>query len=121
MALSIDRKSGWQDWADVVLAVLLFIAPWILQFAGTPAAAWNAWIGGIVVAALAISALLRFAEWEEWLIALVGLWLVLSPWLLGFAAMAAAMWSTVILGALIVISSAWKAFESHGGGHRAPA
>lgn len=132
MPLTVDQKSGWQDWANIVLAVLLFIAPWAFQFTGSPgtpevgdsaglSAAWNAWISALVVAALAIAALLRFAEWEEWLNAAVGLWLVISPWVLGFAAIPAALWSAVVLGALIAVSSGWKALEAHGGGWRATA
>lgn len=133
MALKIDQKSGWQDWANIVLAVLLFITPWVFQFTGSAegggiiettavsAAAWNAWVSALVVAALAVAALLRFAEWEEWLNVAAGIWLVVSPWLLGFASLAAAMWSAVALGALIAISSGWKALEAHGGGWRAMA
>lgn len=131
MALKIEQKSGWQDWANIVLAVLLFITPWVFQFAASPseaigavgssAAAWNAWISALIVAGLAVAALLRFAEWEEWLNAIVGVWLVISPWLLGFAGLAAAMWSAVILGALIIIASAWKAIDTHRGGTQAMA
>lgn len=119
MSLTIDRKSGWQDWARIVLAVLLFISPWVFQFTsapeggGSPLAAWNAWICGLIVAALAVAALLRFAEWEEWLSAAVGAWMVASPWLLGYEALTNALWSAVILGALITATGAWKAIESH--------
>lgn len=133
MALKIDQKSGWQDWANIVLAVLLFITPWVFQFT-TPtdttgasettavsAAAWNAWVSALVVTALAAAALLRFAEWEEWLNAAVGIWLVVSPWLLGYVALAEAMWSAIVLGALIAISSSWKALETRSGGWRATA
>src|SRR3546814_9768492 len=133
MALKSDQKSGWLDWANIVLAVLLFITPWVFQFT-TPtdttgasetnavsAAAWNAWVSALVVAALAAAALLRFAEWEEWLNAAVGIWLVVSPWLLGYVALAEAMWSAIVLGALIAISSSWKALETRSGGWRATA
>lgn len=133
MALTFNQKSGWQDWANVVLAILLFISPWVFQFAGAPAAgetggavgssaaAWNAWLCALVVAGLAVAALLRFFEWEEWLNGLIGLWIMVSPWILGFSAMAAAMWSAVVLGALIAIASFWKAVEAHQGSSQATA
>jgi hypothetical protein len=133
MALRFNQKSGWQDWANVVLAILLFISPWMFQFAvapatadaggavGNSAAAWNAWVSALVVAGLAVAALLRFFEWEEWLNGLVGLWIMVSPWVLGFSATAAAMWSAVVLGALIAIASFWKAIEAHQGGSQATA
>jgi hypothetical protein len=33
---------------------------------------------------LSIAALAAFAVWEEWLNLVAGLWLVVSPWILGF-------------------------------------
>lgn len=117
MAFGIDRKSGWHEWAALCMGVLLFFTPWFFQFAGPSVAAWNAWIGGGLVVALTIMALQRFAEWEEWMVGVLGIWLVLSPWLLGFAEMSAATWSAVVLGALIAISSGWRVFDLHGGGH----
>ena len=60
------RSDRWRDWAMLVLAVWLFLSPWILGFAvGVPAegaaaaegftlAAWNAWILGLVIAVLAL-------------------------------------------------------------------
>ena len=62
-----------QDWISLVCGALLFISPWALGFVGDLAAARTAWVGGIVIAALAIAALVQFAEWEEWVTLVVGL------------------------------------------------
>ena len=61
------RSNRWQDWATLILAIWLFISPWVLQFGGgvstTPVtaapgggpiaavsnAAWNAWVLGVIV------------------------------------------------------------------------
>jgi hypothetical protein len=37
-------------------------------------AAPNAWVSGIVIGAVAIAALTKFAEWEEWINLLLGVW-----------------------------------------------
>ena len=115
---TVRPSSAWHEWTTLVLGGLLFIAPWILGFAGASAAAWNAWIGGLVVVGLSVLALVYFQEWEEWLNAALGVWLVLSPWLLSFTSVPAAFWSTLVLGALICVVSAWKAYDAHGGGRR---
>ena len=120
MAFGMDRKSEWHDWATLFFGILLFFCPWFFGFAGMEAAALNAWIGGALVVVLAILALRRFAEWEEWVMGAIGLWLVLSPWLLGFTDIVAGTWSAIVLGALIVISAAWKLYELHGGGRHVP-
>lgn len=43
------------------------------------------------------------SHWREWLMLLFGVWLVVSPFVLGFTAVAEgmAMWSTVILGLVV--------------------
>jgi hypothetical protein len=113
MASSEDKTvDRFQDWANLILGVLLFLAPWLFGFADQALAAWNSWIAGIIVAALSVTALVRFAEWEEWVNLAVGVWLLASPWLLGFAGVRSAMWVSVILGAVIAVMAAWEAWTA---------
>jgi SPW repeat len=92
------------DVANLILGAFLFLSPWIFGFGS--AAAENANIAGIVVAALAIAALAAFAVWEEWLNLIVGLWTLVSPWVLGFGANSKAMTVSVIAGAAVAILAA---------------
>lgn len=39
--------------------------------------------------------------WEEWVNVVLGVWLILSPWILGFSGMTNAMWNAVIVGLLV--------------------
>lgn len=121
MAGSI-RSDRWRDWVMLVLAVWLFLSPWILGFtgvqliegeavAGLGAAAWNAWILGIVIGALAIWAITSFAEWHDWANGVLGIWLVVAPWILGFAAVSAAVWNHVIVGLVIVLAADWELWD----------
>ena len=100
-----------QDIANLVLAVCLFISPWVLGFAGEERAAMNAWIFSVVLAGLAIAALAAFAEWEEWVTGIVGVWLIIAPWAAGFASNMAAMWTHLVLGILVVAASGWAVWE----------
>lgn len=115
------RVDQFPDWINLILAALLFISPWVLGFVDQTNASWNAWICGIIIAALAVSAIVRFAEWEEWINALLGVWVVVSPWILGFSAVLAAVWSHVILGVLIAALACWRGWSAHHGETRAPA
>jgi hypothetical protein len=92
------------DVANLILGAFLFLSPWIFGLGGT--AAENANIAGIVIAALAIAALAAFAVWEEWLNLVVGLWTLVSPWVLGFHAETKAMTISVIVGAAVAILAA---------------
>ncbi len=109
------RATQWQDWANLVLAVWLFISPWVLGFAiagqpnatHTTTAAWNAWIVAIIIAVISIAALARAQRWEEWINLLAGIWLFISPWLLNYSGTRNALWDAVIIGAVVVILAAW--------------
>jgi hypothetical protein len=140
-----DATRRWRDWLMLVLAVWLFISPWVLRFstapmlpapagaapapaggamastAGLTTAAWNAWVLGIVIALLAIWAIAMFAQWQDWLTGICGVWLVIAPWVLRFSAMVLARWDHVIVGVLVIVLAAWELWAVRQEGARAPA
>ena len=103
----MEGQTRWQDWANLIFGVWMLISPAVLAMATTGPAAWNAYIVGIAVGVVAIIALIQPAGWEEVINLLLGLWLLASPWLVGFAAVAAAVTNQVIFGLLIVIGAVW--------------
>ena len=38
------------------------------------ASAGNAWVSGVIIGTVAVVALTKFAEWEEWVTLLLGVW-----------------------------------------------
>jgi hypothetical protein len=108
-----EPANHWQDWVNLALGVWLFLSPWILGFADFSgagpgqAASINAWIVGIIIAALSLAALQRTQPWEEWVNIIAGIWLFISPWVLGYAGLPAALWNALIVGALVFILAAW--------------
>lgn len=114
-------RSFWQDWANLALGVWLFAAPWILGYSSVSAAAWNSWIFGILITAVSLSAVILFAPWEEWANVICAIWLLVSPWLLGFASAqtAAALWNHLGVGLLVGGFALWDALE-HAAEDRVP-
>lgn len=49
----------------------------------------------------------------RWLEIIIGLWLIISPWLLGFRSISVMMWSNTLVGIILVIAGLW---EKYGGG-----
>jgi hypothetical protein len=96
------------DWLNLALAVILFVSPWVLGFTAETAAAWTAWATGIVIAILAVAAIVQFAEWEEWASVVLGVWLVVSPWVVGFTHNVVAQWTHIVLGLLIAAVAVWE-------------
>ena len=71
----MKRNEAFADVINLILAAWLFLSPWIVGFSGVMPAAWVAWLTGIAIGVFAIAALSAFAEWEEWINLILGLWL----------------------------------------------
>jgi len=94
------------DALSVVLGVCLALTPWVLGFAGEPAAAWNAWLVGAAIAVVAVGAFLAFRPWEGWVKFALGVWAIVAPWLLGFSHVDSAIYAHVIVGVMVAALSA---------------
>src|SRR5438046_8921270 len=97
-------NAKWCDVANLILGAFLFFSPWIFGFDAGKVSE-NAYISGIVIAVLAIAALAAFTVWEEWLNLIVGLWTLISPWVLGFQG-TIAMTVHVLIGAAVAVLAA---------------
>ncbi|MBN2197728.1 SPW repeat protein [Candidatus Wolfebacteria bacterium] len=51
-------------------------------------------------------------KYLNWVQLILGVWVFVSPWILGFSDITTALWSNIIAGALIVIFSLWEIFGS---------
>jgi hypothetical protein len=84
---------------NLVLGAALACAAFM--FSGTPAAAWNAGVTGLLIAAFSYAALKSYAPWTEWSNLALGCWVVAAPFLLNFVSAELATWTHVLLGACV--------------------
>ncbi len=105
------RRETILDLYNLVLATFLFLAPWLFAYAHGVARA-DDWISSAILVASSLAAMLAFAEWEEWASLILGLWVMASPWLLGFAH-TRAMAINVGVGLLITYLSALELWLLH--------
>ena len=96
----------WQDCANLVLGIWLFVSPWALGYADTVAAA-NAWVTGTGIVVFALIAAYMPKAWEEIINMLFGVWLVVSPFALGFSAATEVALHTVVVGILATAFAIW--------------
>ena len=94
------RRVSVLDMYKLVLGTFLLLAPWLFAFVYAPARV-DAVVSGMLVAALSAIALYCLTDWEEWAALALGLWVLLSPWLLRFPH-AAAMKVHIFIGVLVV-------------------
>lgn len=111
-----------QDWITLIVGILLVIAPFALTIpapegTSTLPVTVNLVASGAAAIALAIAALVAFRQWEEWLDVALGLWLIVSPWVLGFSYAQTAVWVAVAGGAVIAAMGAWTAYDEGSAGH----
>jgi len=92
---------------NLILGGWLFLAPWFLAAPAVGAWAWNAWFVGLVLIAVSVGALMKLAEWEEWIHLAVGGWLFFTPWIFGYVTMTGAAWNAWIVGVLVAAIAIW--------------
>jgi hypothetical protein len=104
-----------QDWSNVVLGAWLVIAPFILGTSSDQYSTWNAVVVGVLVLAVAIWALAApFAAAAEYINALLGAWLFVSPFVLGFAGLTTAAWNAWIVGICVALLALWAVPSTRG-------
>ena len=97
----------WQDAVNAVIGVWLVLSPWALGYAPEAMAMSNAVIVGLALVAAALGAIFVPRAWEEWTELALGAWLIVSPWLLGFAMLKIALLCAVVTGAVIAALALW--------------
>lgn len=85
------------NWTNLIFGAWLFSSPWLLQYTTLGAASWNSIVFGVAIAVFAAWALFAPKAWEEWTNLILGLWLIVSPWALGFSNQTLATWNIVIV------------------------
>ncbi len=116
MVVIMKAWTRWQDWTIGILGVILFLTPWLFGTVTMASSSWNAWIIGVVVVLLALGSLSLpgSSGIMEWITLIVGAWLFIAPWVLGFAILGSAAWAAWIIGILLVVASSWVLLEMRG-------
>ena len=101
------------NWLVAVGGAWEFLAPFILSYSQTKTALWDAIIIGIVLVVLGAWAGLAnevgTVKALSWVNAVLGLWLVIAPFILAYSGVAAAMWNDIIVGIIVLVLGIWAA------------
>ena len=96
----------WQDSTNAVLGGWLIVAPLALGFQSDLVALANTALVGLLLLAAALGAIFVPRPWEDWTETALGLWLAVSPWVLGFDN-AVARVNAVVIGLAVLTLSLW--------------
>lgn len=107
------------DLYNLLLAALLFVSPWLFRLTNG-SGKMDLWATGAVVALISLAAMIAYRDWEEWANFLLGLWLIASPWLLGFAH-TSAMHFSIGIGIVIAFLAVLDLWLHYDATHSEPA
>lgn len=100
---------------DILVGIWLIISPFLLNYSSNSTALWNDIIAGVAViifAATQTAQSNRSISWPSWVNLLIGIWLVLAPFALGYSASTVTMWNEILTGIVIIALAAFAAFSS---------
>jgi hypothetical protein len=99
----------WQDWIDVLLGGWLIVSPWQLGYALNEAATTNAYgLGTVLIVFNLISVCRLVDEGQEIFNIVLGIWLLCSPYVFGFAVDRTPTVNALVGGALIITLAVWQ-------------
>ncbi len=104
----------WQNWLNAVLGIWLILSPFILGYADLSSAAWNGIIVGIVLAVVAgwVASARVASSAPKWFCFILGVWLIFSPFILGFSSRPVPYWNNLLIGIAVALLAAWTASMS---------
>lgn len=97
---------------SLLAGLWIIISAWVFGDIYTSGNAWNSIVIGAVIA---VSSAIRFfsprsAVGLSWINALLGIWMIISPWVYGYASTnEARTWNSVIFGMIVLILGVWSA------------
>jgi SPW repeat len=114
MLLAKWRNESLFDVCNAGLAACLLSAPSLFGFTSITDASRDAWLCGAVIGALSIAAIVAYADWQEWVTLVVGLWVAASPWTLAFHTTAPpAVRIDVAVGVVVAIFAGTELWVMH--------
>lgn len=108
----------WEDWLGMLLGVLIIMSPWFPTQTGREVGdgnlglmVLNAFIVGILVLGLAQLEYVALQRWEEVAQIVLGLWLIASPAVFGYANDTVLLLMHSVLGVLVVLLGALQLWQ----------
>lgn len=105
------RRTSALDCYAAFFGLFLFASPWLFAYVSEKVRI-EVWASGAAIAAVSIAAMIAFSDWEAWVNLLLGAWLMMSPWVLGFVH-TSAMHVSIAIGSMVVFIAALELWLVH--------
>ena len=107
----VHHHRRWQDWFGITLGLLIALSPWLAAEADSQVVLWVTIAVGLWVMQFAGLQLVDLERSEEIGLMICGLWLIASPFALGYADSGTLMLWHFGLGAAVVLLAALELWQ----------
>ncbi|MEH2468719.1 hypothetical protein V1281_002024 [Nitrobacteraceae bacterium AZCC 2161] len=114
----LSTHRTWEDWCGMLLGVLIVLSPWFptqashgLAGADHSAVIINTFTVGILVFGLSQLQYVALQRWEEVAEIFLGLWLIASPYALGYSSEGMLRFMHTSLGGIVVLLAALQLWQ----------
>ncbi len=112
------RREAALDLYNLAFAAFLLASPWLFRLTNGTAKI-ELWVAGAGIAAISLAAIVAYRHWEEWANIALGLWLIVSPWVLGFTH-TRGMHFAIGIGAVVTFFALLKLWLEYDAAHFGP-
>lgn len=107
MAMQFSTRR-WQDQLMLLIGLWLIISPMVFGYPSDSTPAINAYIAGLVMAALAAFDLVQTHAWAVAVNVVVGVWVAVSPWLVDTVPDRMMTTSLLVSGIAAIVLGLWE-------------
>jgi hypothetical protein len=95
-----------------LLGIAMAVAPFVLGYRDNTIAMWTSIILGVVVLVASILEGMDVdqSKWEWWVAGIAGVLAIIAPFAFGFTALTMALWTFIVLGAVVAIVAGYEVF-----------
>ncbi len=114
-----NTHRSWEDWFGMVLGVLIVLSPWLTgqpnygfgEMSDHGIAVLNTILVGVLVFGLAQMEYIALRRWEEMCEMVLGLWLIVSPYIFGYSGGGTLRFLHATLGGLVLLLALLKLWQ----------
>ncbi len=102
-------------WLTAILGIVFLFAPFVFGYIDNVAALYTSIAAGLIVLVMSGLEFLRKdrEKWEYWVAGATGLVAMIAPFILGFQDHFSALWTSLIVGAMVVIVAGSKLYTTN--------
>lgn len=104
----------WEDYAGLMLGIVVLLSPWMAGQTAHSAAVTSASLTGLALIVVAGLEIMRLYRWHEVATLLMGAWLFLSPFMLGYSQMSPLGPTHILLGSVIGMLASLEMWQDWG-------